>query len=138
MLRSLRPDLLGHIALILIETGLIVDVARDTRFDGIFLPQPQKALDEAVQTIARSDPSLPLGLKGLEAKVLPMPNKGFQSTVQLTIGAVLATAEASMGLRDPLGAAALLDVSLIETAAPDLFSRALHPAMLIALTLPRT
>ena len=138
LLRSLRPDLLGHIALILIETGLIVDVARDTRFDGIFLPQPQKALDEAVQTIARSDPSLPLGLKGLEAKVLPMPNKGFQSTVQLTIGAVLATAEASMGLRDPLGAAALLDVSLIETAAPDLFSRALHPAMLIALTLPRT
>ncbi|MES2434129.1 MAG: STY4851/ECs_5259 family protein [Pseudomonadota bacterium] len=138
LIRSLRPDLQGHVALILIELELFGFVGRDARFGGLLLPKPQTALDEAIQIIARSDPNLLRGLKGLAPKHLSMPAREFQATVQLTIGAVLASAEVAKGLRDAFDHSELLEAALIETAMPDLFSRALLPAMLIAHTYPRS
>jgi hypothetical protein len=138
LLRLMRPDMAGHVALLLIETGLIVHVVRDARFEGLLLPRPRDVLDEAIQMIARSDPSLPRGIAALRPARLVMPGTDFQQTVQMTIGAVLVTAEAALGLGRPLEGDALLNASLIETAAPELFARALHPALLLPLTEKRT
>ena len=136
LLRLMRPDMAGHVARLLIETGLMVHVVRDARFEGLLLPRPHEVLDEAIQMIARSDPSLPRGIAALRPACLAMPGKDFQQTVQMTIGAVLVTAEAALGR--PLDGDALLNASLIETAAPELFARALHPALLLPLTEKRT
>jgi hypothetical protein len=138
LLRLIRPDMAGHVALLLIETGLMPYVVRDARFEGLLLPRPRGVLDEAIQMIARSDPSLPRGIAALRPTRLAMPGKDFQQTVQMTIGAVLVTAEAALGLGRPLEGDALLNASLIETAAPELFARALHPALLLPLTEKRT
>jgi hypothetical protein len=132
LLRLLRPEISGQIAIVLLETGLIVEVARDSRFEGLLLPQPQKSLDEAIQVIARSDPNLPRGIRALAPTVLTPPNSVFQQTVEIMICAVLSVAEQALGLRSHLGSEALLDAMLIESASPELFSRALQPAMLIA------
>jgi hypothetical protein len=136
LLRLMRPDMAGHVARLLIETELMVHVVRDARFEGLLLPRPHEVLDEAIQMIARSDPSLPRGIAALRPACLAMPGKDFQQTVQMTIGAVLVTAEAALGR--PLDGDALLNASLIETAAPELFARALHPALLLPLTEKRT
>ncbi len=138
LLRDLRPDLAGHVAVVLIEAGLLADVARDQRFDGLLLPNPQKALAEAVQVIARSDPSLPRGINPLTPRCLARPDADFQRTVQLVVGAALATAEVSMGLAPSFGPSSRLDAVLVEAAAPDLFARALHPALFLAMTTSRT
>jgi len=138
LLRSLRPDMAGHLAVILIETRLLEDVATDRRFDGLLIAQPKQALDEAVQTIARSDPELPGGIEGVMPIILPMPQRGFQRPVAMTVGTVLSVAEHVLGLRSPLTAAQMLDATLIESAAPDLFGRALHRALLAAYSNQRT
>lgn len=136
--RVQRADLAGHVAILLIKTGLIGDVMKDTRFARLFLPQPDRALDEVIQIIARSDPSLPRGITSLLPRKLPWTCAKFQKSVQLVIGAVLATAESARGLTGPLDDDARLTTSLIETSNPDLFARALHPALLLALTDQRT
>lgn len=128
-LRRHREELTGHLAILLFETGLFQHALQDARFEGLFLPQPRKAFDEALQIIARSDPALPRGLAPLKPRKLPLPQTQFQLSVQLVIGSVLATAEAARGLTSPLDDAARLNASLIETAIPDLFARALHPAL---------
>jgi len=132
-LRDLRPDLAGHVAVTLLEAGLLADVARDPRFEGLLLPRPDKVLSEAVQVIARSDPSLPRGIKPLSPQRLARPDSAFQPTVQLVVGAALATAEVAMGLVPPFTQAARFDAVLVETAAPELFALALHPALFLAL-----
>ncbi|GAB1363987.1 hypothetical protein MASR1M32_32230 [Rhodobacter sp.] len=88
LLRGHREELTGHLAILLIESGLIQQAMRDARFNGLFLPNPQKAFDEALQIIARSDPALPRGLTPLTPQRLPLPQVQFQQSVQLVIGAV--------------------------------------------------
>jgi hypothetical protein len=132
LLRLLRPEISGQIAIALLETGLIVEVARDSRFEGLLMPQPQKSLDAAVQIIARSDPSLPRGISAIAPTVLTPPTSVFQKTVEIMICAVLSVAEQALGLRSRLSPEALLDAMLIESASPELFSCALQPAMMIA------
>lgn len=133
LLRTLRPDLQGHIAVVLFETGLLAHIGEDKRFQGLLLPQPQAALDEAIQSIARSDPVFPWGIEGLRPEILPMPKRGFQRTVEMAVATVLAVAEQAVGLRKSvLTPDALFEAALIEVAIPGLFDRALLPSLLIA------
>lgn len=132
LLRILRPEIGGQIAIVLIESGLIAHVVTDSRFEGLFIAQPKKALNEAIQVIARSDPNLPRGIRNLPPVMLDAPCNTFQATVEIMICAVLSTAEQALGLRKKLDPEALLDAMLIEATSPELFIRALQPAMLIA------
>ena len=106
-LRLLRPEISGQIAIVLLETGLIVEVARDNRFERLLMPPPQKSLDEAIQGIARSDQNLPRGIRALAPAVLTPPNSLFQKTVEIMVVSLLFVAEQTPGLRSRLGPQAM-------------------------------
>ncbi|HRK42289.1 MAG TPA: hypothetical protein PLH11_04540 [Gemmobacter sp.] len=134
-LRVQRPELCGQIAIVLLETGALPYVVTDHRFEGLLIANPKLAMqgtDGAIQAIAKSDPTLPRGVRIQPPVILSAPHDSFQKTVEMMVCAVLSVAEQAMGLRPSLNLEALLDVMLVELTSPELFARALQPAMWIA------
>lgn len=134
-LRVQRPELGGQIAIVLLEIGEQLLLFKDSRFEGLMIANPKLAMegaDGAIQAIAKSDPNLPRGVRTQPPVVLSAPRDSFQKTVEMMVCAVLSVAEQAMGLRPSLDPEALLDVMLVEITSPELFARALQPAMWIA------
>lgn len=134
-LRVQRAELGGQIAIVLLEAGALPYVVTDHRFEGLLIANPKLAMegaDGAIQAIAKSDPNLPRGVRTRPPVELSAPRDSFQKTVEMMVCAVLSVAEQAMGLRPNLDPEALLDVMLVEITSPELFARALQPAMWIA------
>lgn len=133
-LRVLRSDMDGLIAATLVKLNLLGVIATDRRFAGVLIARPDATFADALQNIARADPELPKGLKPITPLRLNFPAHQFHFKVRMIAGAAMSVAEASMGLRPYFDTEARLDLQLIESAVPDLFHKALHPAFMLAVS----